>query len=377
VLIGDEEHPPYERPPLSKEYLRGEYGQDDLFIRPSEWYAEHDIEYVPGTRAIRVDPAARAVELVGHEPLTFDRALVATGARNRPIGVAGADLQGVLGLRRIADSDRIRESARAGGRAVLVGMGFIGAEVAASLRQLGCEVTVIEAFETAMYRALGPELGRVIEGIHRDHGVTIHFGEGVERFEGQERVEAVITTTGRRVDCAFALVGVGVEPNVEPAAAGGFDVGNGIEVGPTLETSVPGIYAAGDVAMHDHPLFGRIRVEHFDNALKMGQAAARNLLGADRPFDDPHWFWSDQYDANIQMAGVASSWDDLVIRGSIEERSFSAFLLRDGRLLSALSVNRPRDVRRAMPLIRARARPDPAALRDEDVDLRTLANVAG
>jgi 3-phenylpropionate/trans-cinnamate dioxygenase ferredoxin reductase subunit len=302
----------------------------------------------------------------------FDRALVATGARNRTIRAEGAGLDGVLDLRTLRDADRIREAASLGGRFVLVGMGFIGAEVAASLRQLGGDVTLVEVLETPMSSALRPDLGRVIEGIHRDHGVRIHLGEGVAGFQGDSRLEAVVTSSGRRIECDFAIVGIGVLPNVEVASGTALAGADGIVVGPTLETAVPGIFAAGDVALHDHPQFGRIRVEHYDNALKMGQAAARNLLGANEVFDDPHWFWSDQYDVNLQMAGMAASADEVVFRGSMEDRSFSAFFLAGGVLVAALSVNRPRDVRRVMPLIRIGARPDPQALRDEDVDLRTL-----
>ena len=373
VLIGDERDAPYERPPLSKEYLRGEYGLEVLFIRPPDWYGQHDIEFLSGTRADRIDAPTRVVELGGRDRVPFDLALIATGARNRRLAVPGVELPGVLDVRRIAESDAVREAARSRGRAVMVGMGFIGAEVAASLRQLGCDVAVVEPQGTAMEVALGRDLGRVVEGIHRDHGVRMHFGEGVQRFEGAGRLEAVVTTTGRRLPCDLAVVGVGVQPNIEAVPAGTLELRDGIVVGPTLATAVPGIFAAGDVALHDHPRFGPIRVEHHDNALKMGQAAAWNLLGTDQPFDDPHWFWSDQYDVNIQVAGIARSWDQMVIRGKLEERSFTAFFLRSGRLLSALSLNRPRDVRRAMPLIRAGMRPDPSALRDEDVDLRALA----
>jgi 3-phenylpropionate/trans-cinnamate dioxygenase ferredoxin reductase component len=372
VLIGEEDLPPYERPPLSKEYLRGEHDAGQVFLRSDGWYDENDIAFFAGARAERIDPAGRAVILAGGEAVPFDRALITTGARNRRIPAQETDLAGVLELRTLGHSDRIREAAFTGGRFVLVGMGFIGAEVAASLRQLGCDVTVVEIFETALFRLLGPVLGRVIEGIHHDHGVRMLFSDTVQRFEGDGRVEAVVTSSGRRIECDFVVVGVGVQPNVEIAAGTELRVGDGIAIGPALETNVSGIFAAGDVALHDHPRFGPIRVEHFDNALRMGQAAARNMLGANEVFDDPHWFWSDQYDVNIQMAGVAASGDDVVFRGSIEDRSFCAFFLSGGVLLSAVSVNRARDVRRAMPLIRAGARPDPEALRDQDVDLRTL-----
>jgi 3-phenylpropionate/trans-cinnamate dioxygenase ferredoxin reductase subunit len=199
------------------------------------------------------------------------------------------------------------------------------------------------------------------------------FGDSAERFEGDGRFEAVVTAGGRRVEGDLAVVGVGVEPVVDVAEAGDVPVDRGIPVDAALRTAVDGVWAIGDVARHDHPVFGSIRVEHFDNALKMGAHVAGNLLGADEPFDDAHWFWSDQYDARIEMAGFAMSWDETVIRGSVEDRSFSAFLLQEGRLLSTFSMDRPHDVRRSMRLIRAKAHPDPGELADPDVDLRTLA----
>jgi 3-phenylpropionate/trans-cinnamate dioxygenase ferredoxin reductase subunit len=220
---------------------------------------------------------------------------------------------------------------------------------------------------------VGPEVGRGVEAFHRDHGVALHIGETVDRFEGSSRVEALVTKSGLRLECDFAVVGVGVQPNIEIAEGSGIVADNGIVVDAMLATNAPGVWAAGDVARHDHPVFGPVRIEHFDNALKMGPAAGRNMLGAGKPFDDPHWFWSDQYEMNLQMAGFALTWDRLVFRGSLEERSFTAFYLSEGVLRSVLSVNRPRDVRRSMPLIRAAVRPDPAALADEDVDIRTLA----
>jgi 3-phenylpropionate/trans-cinnamate dioxygenase ferredoxin reductase subunit len=323
--------------------------------------------------AERLDPASKVVSLEGGEQLPYDMALIATGSRNRRFPIPGLDLEGVLDLRTAADAERIKAAAAAGGRAVVVGMGFIGAEVAASLRSLGVEVAAVEPFETPLFRIVGPEVGRVVESFHRDHGVDLHFGETVDRFEGSTRVEAIVTKSGLRLECDFAVVGVGVQPNVEIAEAAGLAVDNGVVVDATLAASAPGVWAAGDVARHDHPVFGPIRIEHFDNALKMGPAAARNMLGAQKAFDDAHWFWSDQYDMNLQMAGFAMTWDELVFRGSVEDRSFTAFYLHEGVLRSVLSVNRQRDVRRAMPLIKAALRPEPAQLRDEDVDLRTLA----
>ena len=373
VLIGAEDLPPYERPPLSKEFLRGEQTLEQGYLRPVDWYAENDIDLRTGTRATSIDPGGRTVELQTGERLAYDMALIATGSRNRRFPIPGLDLEGVLDLRTAADAERIKQAAAAGGRVVVVGMGFIGAEVAASLRSLGLEVAAVEPFECPLFRIVGPEVGRVVESFHSDHGVEMHFGETVDRFEGSARVETVVTKSGLRLECDFAVIGVGVQPNVEIAEGSGLEVDNGIVVDATLATGAPGVWAAGDVARHDHPVFGSIRIEHFDNALKMGPAAARNMLGAGKPFDDAHWFWSDQYDMNLQMAGFAMTWDDLAFRGSLEDRSFTAFYLQGGVLRSVLSINRQRDVRRAMPLIKAAVRPDPDQLRDPNVDLRTLA----
>lgn len=372
VLVGAESRPPYERPPLSKEYLRGEQPLEQGYLRPPGWYEEQRIETRLGTTVERLDATEREVLLDGGETLPFDVALIATGSRNRRLTTPGADLQGVYGLRTADDATAIREAAAGASRAVLVGMGFIGAEVAASLRHLGLDVTVVEFAATPLERVLGPDLGRVLEGLHRDHGVEMYFRDGAERFEGAGRFEALVTTQGRRIEGDFAVVGVGVEPVTDVVTDTHVEVDNGVLVDPALRTNVRGVFAAGDVARHDHPVFGRIRVEHYDNALKMGQAVARSMLGRDEPFDDPHWFWSDQYDANVEMAGFATEWDRVVIRGDVEQRSFTAFLLKDGVLRSTFSINWPRDVRRSMALIRAAARPDPDRLADPDVDLRTL-----
>ena len=373
ALIGAEPLAPYERPPLSKEYLRGEQPLEDAFVRPPEWYAEQEIDARFGTRAVQIDVREREVVLAGGERIAFDRLLMATGSRNRSLDAPGAGLPGVFDLRHADDADRIKEAVGQGARVVCVGMGFIGAEVAASLRMLGNDVTVVEIFETTLYRILGPAIGRVLEAVHRDHGVKMLFNEAVASFEGDGRLEAVVTSGGRRIDADVAIVGVGTEPAVELMAGTGLDQGGGIPVGPTLETEVRGVYAAGDVARQEHPLFGPIRVEHFDNAIKMGETAARNMLGAETVFGDPHWFWSDQYESQVQTAGIAPTWDWMVVRGSLEERSFCAFLLDgDGVLRSTVSLDWKRDVRRSFGLIAAQVAPDPTALEDPDVDLRTL-----
>jgi 3-phenylpropionate/trans-cinnamate dioxygenase ferredoxin reductase subunit len=372
VLVGEEPHLPYERPPLSKEYLRGEKELKDAFLREDGWYPEHDVDVRLGTRASRVDLAGRAVELEGGERIPFDALLLATGARPRHL--PGPESDRVHYLRTIEDADRIRDRLGGARHLVVVGAGFIGAEVAASARVLGKDVTVLEFAPVPLARALGEEMGQIYAAIHRDHGVSLHTGEGVESIEETDGGGVLVrTTAGREVEGDLVVVGVGIEPRTELAQEAGLEVDNGVVVDAACRTSAEGVFAAGDVANHDHPLFGRIRVEHYDNALKMGTHAGRAMLGHDEPFDDPHWFWSDQYDLNLQYGGFAKEWDRIVIRGSVDDRDFCAFYLKDGRLLAALGLNRGKEVRRAMKLISAGARPDPDALRDENVDIRSLA----
>ena len=377
ALLGEETLPPYERPPMSKEYLRGEQPFERALVRDPDWYEQHGIEIRLGVRAERLDldGPGRAVVLAGGERVPFDRAVIATGARNRrPAAIPGLDLPGVLDLRTPADADAIREASGGGARVAVVGMGFIGSEVAASLRSLGADVTAVDVFDVPLQRALGREVGAVMGAIHRDHGVELVMSDAVARLEGGSRVEAVVTASGRAIPCDVAVIGLGVQPNVEPALASGLAVDDGVLVGPALETSAPGVFAVGDVARHEHPLFGPIRVEHYDNAIKMGEAVAGSVLGDPAPHEDPHWFWSDQYDVNLQVAGIPGRDEETVLRGSVEARSFARFELAGGRLMAAIGLDRGRDIRRALKLIGRAV--DPAALRDEDVDLRTLASPA-
>jgi 3-phenylpropionate/trans-cinnamate dioxygenase ferredoxin reductase subunit len=373
VLIGAEQYPPYERPPLSKEYLRGEKPFENQLLKPSEFYAEQGIQAQFGMRARLLNPRAKVVELENGNRLSYDKVLIATGARNRKLHVPGSDLEGIYDLRVVADADSIRAEGSRGRKAVLVGMGFIGSEVAASLRHAGVEVTVIEPFKTPLFRVLGEQVGRVIEEFQREHGVQMIFEESVAAFEGTTRVRRVMMSSGRSVDCDFVVVGVGVEPATGVVAGAGVKIENGIVVDEYCKTNVEGVYAAGDVANHYHPVFGRwIRVEHWQNAINQGRAAARNMLDRHEPYDDVHWFWSDQYDYNLQYAGFHMGWDELVIRGSLEQRKFVAFYLQDSRIAAAVAINRGKDLRRSMPLIKARIELDPGKLRDEDIDLRSL-----
>jgi 3-phenylpropionate/trans-cinnamate dioxygenase ferredoxin reductase component len=248
--------------------------------------------------------------------------------------------------------------------------------VAASLRQSGVEVAVVDRNTVPLRRVLGEEVGRVVEEIHRDHGTELIFEDKVAAFEGAERVERVITQRGQSIECDFVVVGLGVEPVTELLAGTGVDIGNGVLVDEYCRTSVEGIYAAGDVANHYHPVFERhIRVEHWQNALKQGQAAARNMLGENEPYDEIPWFWSDQYEHSLQYAGFHTEWDELVIRGSLEERNFVGFYRKDRRVLAAVAINRGRDLRRSIPLIKNQEQIAAAKLCDLDIDLRTLAGM--
>jgi 3-phenylpropionate/trans-cinnamate dioxygenase ferredoxin reductase subunit len=373
ILIGAEPSFPYERPPLSKTFLRGESTMQEAMVRPEAFYADNRIETRFGTTVVGVDTAGKTLVVAGGDPVSFDKLLIATGARNRRFPIPGIDLEGVLDLRTLGDAARIRAEMVPGHRVVLAGMGFIGSEVAASLRQRGLEVHVVAGGKAPLDRVLGEDVGRVIEGIHRDHGVEMTFDDQVAGFEGNGRVRTVKSASGLSLPCDFVVLGLGVEPVAGFCEGSGLDVDDGIMVDEYCRTSVADVFAAGDVANHYHPIFGRrIRIEHWNNAKAQGRVAALNMMGRDTPYDEIHWFWSDQYEHTIQYAGYHREWDDLVIRGSLESRSFAAFYLLEGRVQAAVSVDRPADVQDAKGIIRAGGPADPAKLRDEAVELASL-----
>jgi 3-phenylpropionate/trans-cinnamate dioxygenase ferredoxin reductase component len=373
ILIGAEHEPPYERPPLSKGYLRGDVPFDKALVRPPAFYMEHGIETMFGIRATRIDPSARFLELEDHRHVPFDALLLATGGRNRRVSIPGGDLEGIYSLRTRQDADRIRQELVPGRRVVVVGMGFIGSEVAASLRQKGLDVVGIDPSKTPLFRVLGEAVGQTLAALHRADGVHTIFEDTVAAFEGTRRVACVVTKGGLRLECDFAVVGIGIEPAVEMLGGSGIHVDNGVVVDEYCQTNVSGIYAAGDIANHYHPVFGRhIRVEHWQNAVKQGAAAARNMLGQRIAYDEIHWFWSDQYDANLQYAGFHTKWEQLVVRGRLDSGSYLACYMNDGRIDTAVGLNRGKDVRRVMPLIKARRVVNLEQLRDESVDLRAL-----
>lgn len=373
VLIGEEPSPPYERPPLSKEYLRGEAPFDKALVRPADFYQSNQIDTRFGSPVVGVEVADRALEIEGGDRIAYDKLLITTGSRNRRIPIPGIDLDGVLDLRIKKDSDRIREHATSGSKAVIVGMGFIGAEVAASLRHMGVDVTVVEAFRVPLFKAVGEEIGRVFEAIHRDQGVEMIFEDQVAAFEGSGRAERMITKSGRAIECNFAIVGIGVEPVTDLVHGSGIKVDNGIVVDEHCRTNVESIFAAGDVTNHLHPVFARrMRVEHWQNAIKQGAAAAKNMMGRRQPYDDVHWFWSDQYDYNLQYAGVADGHDAKVTRGSLESRDFATFFLKEERLVAAIGLGRGKLIRQSLRLIKQGSVVEASKLKDDDFDLKSL-----
>jgi 3-phenylpropionate/trans-cinnamate dioxygenase ferredoxin reductase subunit len=380
MLIGAEPQFPYERPPLSKQYLRGELPFERMLVRPAAFYEQNRIATLLGVPAARVEPKQGTIELQNGRRIRYDKLLIATGVRNRRPPIPGLDLPGVFTLRSATDGDALRDEIRPGRRAVVIGMGFIGCEVAASLRHQGVEVVGIDPSPTPLFRVVGQEIGGVIAGIHQEHGVETIFGDGVAAFAGDGHVRRVLTSRARRIECDFAVVGIGVDPEVDFIARSGIETQNGVLVDDHCRSTIDDVYAAGDVANQYHPLFQRrIRVEHWQNAMQQGAAAARSMLGKRESYEPVHWFWSDQYDLNLQYAGLHQQGDRIVVRGSLESRHALAFYVNDHRINAVVALNRGKDLRRAMPLIKERALVDAAELEDEGVDLRTLlpAHISG
>jgi len=344
MLVGAEPERPYERPPLTKDYLRGESGRAKAYVHPDGFYEEQEIELVTGVTVTAIDPGASRVTLHDGRTLGYDRLLIATGAEPRRLHVPGADLDGVCYLRTLADCDLLRARLDAGGRVVVVGGGWIGSEFAASARQRGLEVTVIDPQPLPNERIFGPGVAAFYRDVHRQHGVELLLGEGVDGFEGDRAVARVRTASGRRIECDFAVVGIGVVPRTGLASDAGLEVSNGIVVDAKLQTAAPGIFAAGDVAHAWHPFYGqRIRV------------------------------YSDQYDVGMEYSGYAPQWDEVIFRGDREGGEFIAFWLRGGRVAAGMNVNVWDVNPQIEALIRAQQPAEAAALADPRVTLDSLA----
>src|SRR6516162_703700 len=377
MLISAEPGVPFGRPPMSKTYLRSEEELDGWYVRPESWYAGHDVELRHGAAVAAVDPAAHTVTLDSGEELGYSQVLIATGGRNRRLTIPGAGLPGIHYLRTVAECDAIKREARPGRHAVIVGMGFIGCEVTASLTQLGVHVTSVFPGKDPLDRVLGGQVGALVGAIHRAHGVDLRPGEQVTAFEGTERVDAVVTAAGGRIACDFAVVGVGIQPGAPPVAV---TQDNGILADELCRASAADVYAAGDVANQLHPLFGRVRVEHYNNAEKQGAAAARSMLGSTAPYDYLYSFWSDQYEHKIEYVGHVTTWDEFVVSGSVDEGKLIGFYLVGGAVLAAVGLDRGGDpeldlggeMAACARLVAARARPAPAVLADDRIDLWSL-----
>jgi 3-phenylpropionate/trans-cinnamate dioxygenase ferredoxin reductase component len=384
VIITKEPGVPFGRPPLSKTYLRSEERLDDWYVRPASWYPDHDIELLTGTRVSALDTTARTVALESGRQLTYQKLLLATGGRNRRLEIPGAQLAGIHYLRTVAECDAIKAEVAPSRRAVVVGMGFIGCEVAASLTQLGVQVTAALPGRVPLEKVLGSEVGTLVAGFHRANGVEVLAGEQVVGFDGADRVTAVMTASGKRVACDFVVVGVGISVEVPPVTGAPVAMSRGVLADECCRTSAADVYAAGDVANQLHPLFGRVRVEHYNNAEKQGAAAARSMLGSDAPYDYVHTFWSDQYEHQIEYAGHAAKWDEFVVRGSVEDGQLIGFYLVDGVVQAAVGVDRGGDpeldvdseMAACARLVARRARPARGVLDDEHVDLWSLAREA-
>jgi 3-phenylpropionate/trans-cinnamate dioxygenase ferredoxin reductase component len=340
VLVGDEAEAPYERPPLSKDYLRGESPREQARVHEDGFYADHAIELLTGTTVTDLNAAARDVTLSPGGRLGYDRLLLATGSEPRRLSVPGAELEGVHHLRTFADSDAIAAALKPGARAVIAGGGWIGMEVAASARQKGLDVTIVELEDVPLSRALGREAGLIYARLHREHGVQLHTGVAVARVEGGRRIERVVLADGRALDADLLVCGLGAIPRTELARRAGLAVENGVLTDASLQTSDPHVFAAGDIANAEHPFYGRrVRVEHWANALNQPEVAARAMLGKPATYDKLPYFFSDQYDAGMEYRGLAIGADAFEIEGDAEAYEFVAYWRREGRTIAAMNVN--------------------------------------
>lgn len=371
TLIGEEPWYPYQRPPLSKKFLAGELPAERLYFKPEDFYADPNINVVLNERVVSIDRKKKIVTTVSGRQFDYDKAIIATGSRPRVLDVPGVDLDGVHYLRGIDDVNRIRRDMLEGRRIAIVGAGYIGLEVAAVSAQMGLDVTVVEMEDRVMSRVVSPELSSFYEQVHRDHGVEILLSTGVGGFSGDGSVAGVILGNGEILDTDMAVIGIGIVPNIELASECGIDVSNGIVVDDCCRTSDPDIFAIGDCTFHPNSLLETdLRLESVHNALEQAKTAAANICGEDVTYCQVPWFWSDQYDLKLQIAGISQGYDDVVMRGDPAGESFSCLYLRGGQLIAVDAVNAPRDFVQSKALIADHARIDPAVLADTDIQLK-------
>jgi 3-phenylpropionate/trans-cinnamate dioxygenase ferredoxin reductase subunit len=376
LLVGREPEPPYERPPLTKEYLRGEASRADAHVNPADWYDENEIELLTRTNVMALDPAARTAKLQGGAEVGFDKALLATGANVNILRAEGAELEGIHYVRAFGNSDAIREEAEAAERVVLIGGSYIGCEVAASLTALGKSCTIVMMESEPLSRTFGEDVGRWARGVLESHGVEVIGDEELEAYEGDGRVQAVVTKGGRAIEGEMVVVGAGVRPDAMLAERAGLEVDDGIVCDQKLETSAPGIFAAGDVCSYESVIHGRrLRVEHWDVSLQQGRQAARGMLGETEPYRELPYFFSDLADwTGFEYVGPAYEWDEVVFRGDLDSGEFSAWYLEGGAVKGALAVGRSEDLVHARTLIETGAdvSGQREALADVDTELEAV-----
>ncbi len=377
TVVGDEPHLPYQRPPLSKKYLAGELARERLSIRPAAFYQQRGVHIRLGARVEHVDLGDRRVLLPGGESLRYDRLLLATGSRVRTLALPGATLPGIFTLRRIDDADRIGAQLEPGRRLVVIGAGYIGLEVAAVARTRGLHVTVLEAADRVMSRVVSPDVSGFYESLHSAAGVELRLGCAVEAFSGQRRVDGVVTAGGTVHACDCVVVGIGIEPVTELAERAGLACNDGIIVDAQARTSDPHVFAAGDCTRHPNGIYGRdVRLESVHNAIEQSKTAALSALGQPQDYSQVPWFWSDQYDVKLQIAGLSQGYDAVALRGDPSTRSFAACYLRAGRLIAVDAVNRPKDFVAGKRLIADRAALDVERIADTTIALDELATRA-
>ena len=373
TIIGDESAPPYQRPPLSKAYFKGEMDAERLFLKPLDYYAEHRIDLITGEAATAIDLAAKQVSLAGGRVLGWDKLVIATGARPRKLSLPGSDLENITELRTLADVDQLKKLATPGARMVVIGAGYIGLEAAAVGVQLGLKVTVLEAMQQVLSRVAGPEIGAFYTRIHREAGTDVRLGARIDGFEGVGSVTGVRLGDGEILPADLVLVGVGVLPNMEIALEAGLACGNGIVVDEAMRTSHPDVFAVGDIAWRPLVHYGREgRLESVHNAIEGGKLAAAAILGATPPPVEAPWFWSDQFDLKLQTAGLWTGADQRVVRGDPSSRAFAVFYLKEGHLIAVDAVNSAPEFIVGKKLVAAKAKVAPAELADKSISMKDI-----
>lgn len=373
VLIGDEPYLPYQRPPLSKRYLAGELSAERLHFKPASFYEDPQIEVRLNTRIDAIDRDAHQVRTNEGEAIAYDKLILAIGSRVRRVSVPGSDLPGVHYLRSIDDVEAIRDGIASSKRLVIIGAGYIGLEVAAVCRTLGLDVTVVEMEDRVMSRVVSANVSDFFQLEHTNQGVKLMLSTGLEAFAGKRRLKLVITDTGQTIRTDMVIVGVGIVPNTELAADAGLAVDNGIVVDDQCQTSDSDVYAIGDCTSHPNSIFAqRLRLESVHNALEQAKTAASNICGVESHYSQVPWFWSDQYELKLQIAGLSLGYDQVVLRGDPSSKSFACLYLKDGVLIAIDAINAARDFVHSKALIAKRAVVDAERLADADVALKDL-----